>query len=115
MKHQVKNRKFGRKRDERKAFLKSLMSSLIKHEKIETTEARAKEIRSKIEKFVTRAKIDNLANRRFLAKYFQKTLVKKMTEELGPKYLNRKGGYTRVVKSGFRRGDGSDLAVIEFV
>lgn len=115
MKHRAKGRKLGRKKDPRKALMKSLMEGLIEHGKIKTTEAKAKEVRPKIEKFVTKAGMDTLANRRFLAKYLSVGAVKKMMGEIGPKYNKRKGGYTRIIKMGARKGDASPMAVIEFV
>lgn len=115
MKHQSKGRKLGRKKDQRRALIKSLLNSLAKYGKIETTEAKAKELRPKIEKLVTRAKTNTLANRRILNRYLKETLTKKMIEEIGPRYKERKGGYTRIIKMGARRKDATPMAIIEFV
>jgi len=115
MKHQKKGRKLGRERNARTALFKSLIFHLVKYGKIETTEARAKEIRPKIEKLVTRARIKNLASRRVLSKVLSPLAVKKLVQEIGPKYETRKGGYTRIIKLGNRKGDGSKMAQIEFV
>lgn len=115
MKHQVKTRKFGRKIDQRKALIKSLMSGLIKNEKIKTTEAKAKELRPKIEKLVTKARIKNLANRRLLMRCLDKSGVEKIVSEIAPRYTDRKGGYTRIIKLSPRKKDGSPMAIIEFV
>ncbi len=115
MKHQSKGRKLGRKTNPRKALRKSLMESLVEHGKIKTTEAKAKEIRPKIEKLVTKAGKDTLATRRLLARQLSSKSVKKIMEEIGPKYVDRKGGYTRIIKMGTRKGDASPMAVIEFV
>ena len=105
----------GRERGQRKALFKSLLCSLVKHGKIKTTEAKAKEMRSKIEKMVTTARTNSLSSRRLLAEYLPKDAVKKMLEEIGPKYIGRSGGYTRIIKMGCRKGDGSPMAIIEFV
>lgn len=116
MKHHDKNRKFGRETDQRAAFLNSLMRSLVLHEKIETTEARAKEIRPRLEKLVTRAKTDTLASRRLVASRIKdQRVVKKLFTTLGPRYKSRPGGYLRIVKTGFGKSDARPLAVIEFV
>jgi len=110
-----KGRKFSRKRDQRKALLKSLIGSLFLHEKIKTTEARAKEISRFAEKFITKAKKGDLASRRFLARYFSPKITKKLIDEIGPKYKERKGGYLRVIKLGPRKSDGARIAIIELV
>jgi large subunit ribosomal protein L17 len=115
MKHRAKGRKLGRKRDQRKALLKSLMNSLVKYGKIETTEAKAKEIRPRIEKLVTKAKAGNLANRRLLMRYLQKDAVKKLMEETASRYKDRRGGYTRIIKLHPKQKDKSPTAMIEFV
>ncbi len=115
MKHRAKNRKLGRKIGPRKALIKSLMNSFIEHEKIETTEAKAKELRPKIERLITKAKTDNLTTRRLLASKLTKEMTKKMIEEIGPKYKKREGGYTRIIKTIPRKGDGSKMAIIELV
>lgn len=100
---------------QRKALLKSLSSALILNEKIKTTETRAKEVSRFIEKFITRAKNSDLASRRRLAKFFPQRIVKKLVDEIGPRYKERSGGYTRVVKLGPRKSDGTKMAVIELV
>ncbi|MCF7835845.1 MAG: 50S ribosomal protein L17 [Candidatus Marinimicrobia bacterium] len=115
MKHQSKGRKLGRKKEQRIALLKSLSNSLIKHGKIKTTEAKAKELRPHIEKLITRSKEGTLANRRILTNHFSDNLVKKMIDEIGPKYKERNGGYTRITKLGPRLIDGSPMAIIELV
>jgi large subunit ribosomal protein L17 len=110
-----KGRKFSRKKDQRKALFKSLASALILKEKIKTTEAKAKELRSFIEKFINRAKNKDLATRRFLSKFFPAKTVKKLVDEIGPRYKERKGGYTRIIKLGLRKTDGARMAIIELV
>jgi len=115
VKNQKTGRKLGRKRDQRKALIKSLLNNLVLHEKIKTTEAKAKEIRPKIEKLITRAKKNDLSSRRYLAKYLKDRNAKKLISKIAPKYNNRPGGYTRIIKLGFRKGDASQMANIEFV
>lgn len=116
MKHQKRGRKFGREKDIRRALMKSLVFNLIKKEKIKTTEAKAKELRPFIEKFITRAKVDNLHNRRLIISRIGKESAKKLFEKIAPKYKERKGGYTRIIKlAPPRRGDASKMAIIEFV
>lgn len=117
MRHHDKNRKFGRKKNGRVAFLRGLVLSLIKKEKIKTTEARAKEIKSVVEKIITRGKTDTLANRRLLLArlYNQNTAVKKVFEEIAPRYKGRSGGYIRITKLAPRKSDGARLAYIEFI
>jgi large subunit ribosomal protein L17 len=110
-----KGRKFSRKRNQRKALLKSLVRSLFFKEKIKTTEAKAKETSMLVAKSITRAKKGDLASRRILAKYFSRDLVKKLVSEIGPRYKNRKGGYTRIVKLGPRKSDGAKMVIIELV
>ncbi len=116
MKKLKKGRKFGRKKDQRKALLKSLVSALFLNEKIRTTEAKAKEISSIAEKFITLTqKEKSLCARRELLKYFSKKIVKKLVDEIVPKYKGRKGGYTRIIKLGPRKSDGAKMAIIELV
>ncbi len=108
-------RKLSRKRNQRKALLKSLAQALFLHNKIKTSEAKAKELSRFAEKCITRAKKGDLNSRRILAKYFSKDLVKRLIDEIGPKYKNRKGGYTRIIKLGPRKSDGARIAIIELV
>jgi large subunit ribosomal protein L17 len=115
VKHKKVGRKFGRKRDQRRALLRSLACNLITQEKIKTTEAKAKELRPFIEKFITRAKIDNLSNRRLLISKIGIKSAKKLFNQIAPKYKERKGGYTRIIKLPPRKTDASKMAIIEFV
>jgi len=108
-------RKLSREKDQRKALLKSLARAIFLHEKIKTTEAKAKEVSMFAEKCITRAKKGDLSSRRILAKYFSKDLVKKLVNEIAPKYKDRKGGYTRIIKLGPRKSDGAKMAIIELV
>ena len=110
-----KGRKFSRNRGQRKALLKSLAAGLFLHEKIKTTEAKAKEISGYAEKMITKAKNNTLASKRQLARFFTPKIVKKITSELGPRYKERKGGYTRIIKLGPRISDGAKMAIIELI
>lgn len=115
MRHQKKRLKLTKSRDQRKALLRSLVSSLILKEKITTTEAKAKKLRSFLEKSISRAKRDNLANRRMLLKDFSKKVLNKLTKELGPRYKDRPGGYSRIIKISPRRTDSAKMAIIELI
>jgi len=115
MKKRKKGRKFSRKTGQRKAFLKSLNRALFLHEKIETTEARAKELSRVSEKFITKAKKGDLAARRYLARFFSQKIVKKLVDDIAKRYKDRSGGYTRIIKAGQRKSDGAKMAIIELV
>lgn len=115
MQHLKKNRKFGRTNKQRSALLVSLLRALIKHEKITTTEAKAKSLRPYVEKLVTKGKVDTISNRRLLASRLDVTMANKLCAELGPRYKSRAGGYTRITKLSPRKSDASPMAVIEFV
>ena len=110
-----KGRKLSRKRDQRKALLKALVSAVFLNGKIKTTEAKAKEISPIVEKFITRASKNDISVRRLLGQNLSKKIVKKLVDEIAPKYKERKGGYTRIIKLGPRKGDGAKMAVIELV
>jgi len=116
MRHHDHNRKFGRKSNQRRALLRSLAGNLIVRGKIKTTEAKAKELRPYIEKLVTKSKKGTLSARRLVtSRLGVPSRAKKLIDEIAPKYTERKGGYTRVVKAGSRFGDASKMAIIEFV
>ena len=117
MRHRKKGKKFGRITGRRRSFLRNLASNLIRDERIETTETRAKAIRPLVERFVTIAKKQDLAARRLLLRRLHdKGIVEKLYGEIAPRYLERNGGYLRVVKSAkARKRDGSAIAMIEFV
>ena len=110
-----RGRKLSRERDQRKALLKSLAREFFLREKIKTTEAKAKELAFIAEKLITRAKVGNLNSRRLLLKDFSPKLVQKLINDIAPKYKERKGGYTRVIKLGRRKTDGARMAIIELV
>lgn len=115
MRKRVKARKFSRTKNTRKAFLTSLTRALFLSEKITTTEARAKEISRLAEKAITTAKKNTLAARRELIGIFEPTLVKKLVETLAPRYQERRGGYTRIIKLAARKSDAARRAMIELV
>ncbi|MFA7653572.1 MAG: 50S ribosomal protein L17 [Candidatus Magasanikbacteria bacterium] len=116
MRHQMKKVTLDRKAAPRRALLCGLVSSLVLYEKITTTKAKAKAIKPLIEKAITKAKKNDLANRRaLLAQLHAKNVVSKLIEVLGPRYTTRQGGYTRIVNLGNRKGDGAQEVVIEFV
>ncbi|HDB6862213.1 TPA: 50S ribosomal protein L17 [Staphylococcus aureus] len=119
-------RKLGRTSDQRKAMLRGLATSLIISERIETTEARAKEVRSVVEKLITLGKKGDLASRRNAAKTLRnveilnedettQTALQKLFGEIAERYTERQGGYTRILKQGPRRGDGAESVIIELV
>lgn len=112
MRKQKQGRKFSRKRDQRAALIKSLTTELFLREKIKTSEARAKELKRVAEKFLTRSRKGDLATRRYLLRFFSKEIVKKLMQELGPRYKSRPGGYTRITKLGPRKSDGAKMAII---
>ena len=116
MRHHDTNRKFGREKKVRTALIRSLAVSLIRDGKIKTTEAKAKELRPFIEKLVSKSRGATLATRRVLIeKIGGKMAVKKLVDDIAPKYEKRTGGYTRITKIAPRAGDAAKMAVIEFV
>jgi large subunit ribosomal protein L17 len=116
MRHGMAQRKLNRKSQHRKAMLANLCDALIKHEQITTTLPKAKELRPVIEKLITLAKKGGLANYRMALGYLpQDEQTQKLFNVLGDRYKTRSGGYTRVLKAGFRYGDNAPLAIIEFV
>ena len=117
MRHHNTKRKFGRNKNQKNALMHSLALNLIVRGKIKTTEPKAKELRPFIEKIVTKAKKDTIANRRLIISKLtnRKREVKKLFEVIAPKYVSKSGGYTRVLKLGVRKSDGAKMAIIEFV
>ena len=109
-------RKLGRASDHRMAMLRGLVTYLLEHGRIETTVTRAKEVRSLAEKMITIAKVPTLANkRRVLAFVTKEDVVKKLFDEIAPEYASRPGGYTRIIRTGPRRGDAAEMCIIELV
>lgn len=115
MRRQKKGRKLSRKRNQRKALLKVLSQALFLKEKIKTTEAKAREVSAFAEKLISLAKDRSLHARRLLLRYFSPEIVKKLVNEIAPRYKERKGGYTRIIKLGPRKSDGAKMAIIELV
>jgi large subunit ribosomal protein L17 len=116
MRHKNGRRKLGVTSTHRKAMFANMAAALIKHEQIETTLPKAKELRGFVEKLITFAKKGGLANRRLAqAQLRDLTQIKKLFDTLGPRYQARPGGYTRVLKAGFRYGDNAPMAIIELV
>ena len=116
MRHGFKGRRFARSVSHRRAMFANLSASLIEHEQIVTTLQKAKDLRPIVEKLVTLAKRGDLhARRQAVAQLRSVPVVKKLFETIGPRYKDRQGGYTRVLKAGFRYGDSAPIAVIEFV
>ncbi|MDY6835807.1 MAG: 50S ribosomal protein L17 [Chloroflexota bacterium] len=116
MRHRVSGRTFSRPTDHRLAMYRNLMKDLVEHEAICTTEPKAKEVRGMIERLITLGKKQSLQARREAIKLVNNTnTVKKVFDELGPRYSDREGGYTRIVKMGQRRGDGAPIARIELL
>ena len=114
--HGYKGRKFGRERDQRRALLKGLATSLVEHGKIETTLPKAKELSRYIEKIITKAKKGDLANRRrVIAALSTQKAAAKLVDEIAPQLSGRTSGHVRVARSRVRVGDGAQLATIEFV
>lgn len=116
MRHQKKGRHLGRTTSHRKAMLRNMATSLFKHGRIETTVAKAKELRVYAEPLITKAKQGDLHSRRVVARKIRDSeVLAKLFDEIGPRYAERPGGYTRVVKLGHRAGDAADVAIIELV
>jgi large subunit ribosomal protein L17 len=116
MRHGKAHRKFNRTAEHRKAMFENMAASLIKHEQIVTTLPKAKDLRPVVEKLVTLGKRGDLhARRQAVAQLQDEAVVKKLFDVLAPRYADRKGGYTRVLKAGFRYGDSAPVGVIEFV
>ena len=116
MRHRHTGRQLNRNSSHRKAMFKNMSVSLIDHELIRTTVAKAKELRGKVERLITLAKVDSVANRRLaFARLRDRDAVTKLFTEIGPRYASRPGGYTRVLKCGFRTGDKAPMAFIELV
>ncbi len=110
------SRKLGRTSDHRKAMLRAMVTFLLENGKIETTVTRAKEVRAMAEKMITIGKAGDLHSKRQVLSYVTKEdVAKKLFDEIAPKYADRNGGYTKIVKIGPRRGDAAEMAIIELV
>lgn len=115
MKHHKKGKTFGRVRKVRIALMRDLMRALIEKEEITTTQAKAKALRPKIEKIITRGKQKNIANIRFLSSELGISSAKKVYETLSPRYQTRAGGYTQILKVAPRKSDAASMAIIKFL
>jgi large subunit ribosomal protein L17 len=116
MRHGFRGRRFNRTTEHRKAMFANMAAALIKHEQIVTTLPKAKDLRPVVEKLITMGKRGDMHARRLaMSKLRDEAMVKKLFDVLGARYQDRQGGYTRVLKAGFRYGDNAPLAVIEFV
>ena len=116
MRHRKKGKSLGRTKAPREAMLRNLATSFVLYEKVQTTEAKAKMIKPIIEKYITKSAKGDLHTRRQLLQYFyDENAVKKLLEELGPRYKERPGGYTRITKIGPRKGDAATIVQLELV
>ena len=116
MRHHRAGRKLNRTASHRRALFANMAAALIKHEQIVTTLPKAKELRRVADRLITLAKRDNLHSRRLaVARVRDEVMVKKLFDILGPRYAERSGGYTRVLRAGYRHGDSAPMAVIEFI
>ena len=116
MRHRIKKNKLNRTTSHRKAMLNNMVASLFEHKQIKTTHAKAKEARRLAERLITFAKKGDLAARRRVLRFIpNKALVRELFDVIAPVYTDRNGGYTRVLKLGYRQGDGADMSVLELV
>lgn len=117
MRHHDTVKKFGRVRKQRTALLRGLARSLVMHERIETTLSKAKAVRPFVERLVTKSKVDSVSSRRFIASQMgeDSRVATRLVKTIGPKYKERPGGYTRIIKLGRRGSDSAEMAIIEFV
>ena len=116
MRHRNTVKTLDRKSAARKMLMRNLVTSFVLYEKIETTEAKAKAVKPIVEKFITKSKKDDLATRRQLLSFFtDKNAVNKMLEVVGPKYKDRAGGYTRIIRLAPRQGDGAQMVKLELI
>ena len=116
MRHRIAGRKLSRPTAHRMSMLRKMVTDLLKHEMVQTTEAKAREIRPLAEKMITRGKKGTLHERRLAAAFLtDRTVLKKVFEELGPRFESRTGGYTRIVKLGQRKGDAAPLSIEELL
>ena len=116
MRHRKAGRQLRRTSEQKLALMRSLATALIEHGAIETTEAKAKELRPFVEKLITKAKEGTLHARRLAGRHIQQRhAADKLFQELGPRFATRQGGYTRILKTGHRKGDGAEMARIELI
>ncbi|MBL7053613.1 50S ribosomal protein L17 [Patescibacteria group bacterium] len=116
MRHRKKGKILGRKYAQRKALYRDLSNALILNDKIKTTEAKAKAVKPIVERLITRAKENSITNYRRINSFLQsRESTKKILEEIGPKYKTRPGGYSRIIKTGPRKGDNAKMVILELV
>ena len=116
MRHRLGFNALSRKSSQRKALKRNMVTSLFKYERIETTKAKALEVRKMAEKIITRAKEDNVHNRRIVSAYlYDEAMVNKVFTQIAPMFKERKGGYTRILKIGSRLGDAAQMVILELV
>ena len=116
MNHKIGFNPLSRTTAHRRAMSRNMVTSLFRYERITTTQAKAKEVRRAAEKLITRAKVDSVHNRRTAAKYIaDEKILNKLFTEIGPRMKERNGGYTRILKMGFRQGDAADVVILELV
>lgn len=116
MPHQIAGRHLGRNSAQRKALFRGLVTQVLQHERIETTEAKAKAVRSDVEKIITLAKRGDLHARRLVLRtVHDKKVVEKLFDTLGPRFKERSGGYTRIIRLGQRKGDAAEMVLLELV
>jgi large subunit ribosomal protein L17 len=116
MRHRVGYNRLSKKTSHRKAMLRNMVTSLFDYERITTTKAKALEVRRKAEKMITRAKEDSVHNRREVAKVlYSKAVISKLFTDIAPRFEKRPGGYTRILKTGFRQGDAAEMVILELV
>lgn len=116
MRHRKAGRQLRRTSEQKLALMRNLATSLIEHGAIETTEAKAKELRPFVERLITKARSGTLHDRRLAGRHVQKrAAADKLFQEIGPRFQTRNGGYTRILKTGHRKGDGAEMARIELI
>lgn len=116
MRHRRKGRELSRTRSHKRAMLRNMATSLFRHERIRTTEAKAKELRPFAERLITLARRGDLHSRRVAGRHIaDRDVLQKLFDQIGPRFVDRPGGYTRILKLGARKGDGAELALIELL
>ncbi|NCB00664.1 MAG: 50S ribosomal protein L17 [Spirochaetia bacterium] len=116
MKHRIGFNALSRRQGQRKALKRNMVTSLFRYERIETTKAKAKEVQRAAEKMITRAKLDSVHSRRMINRDIKdEAILAKLFTEIAPLFTDRKGGYTRIIKTGNRKGDAAEMAILELV
>lgn len=116
MKHRIGFNALSRRSGQRKALKRNMVTSLFRYERIETTKAKAKEVQRMAEKMITRAKVDSVHSRRMVARDISdKAILAKLFTDIAPLFAQRNGGYTRILKTGYRQGDAAEMAILELV